>query len=407
MLRRLAPLLLILPLLGLAGLSPAAHADPVPPLFNPWPRCGTAPDDDGQYCIVSVTKDGAPVPVPDYGTDGTYDEPYVDLLDAGTVRFGLYKDVVSGGLLDQQADVDPGHTWVYTVNVGSIRPNELYGNVRDVGLSFGGNASTGYTFSLTFKPTPIAHRLAAGFSCSYDTGCGDDTTLADTVYGGFVTGYVTDDASSGLSASEIADRHGYVAAYSAQDAYSFYDPDTNSLVVRMANPHLASPGVPATGNYEARIPDAMLVNELGVPDPSTLTTGSFTVARTGSSSAVPFTVTRYAGGVEVKIDSITFSTPQYKIHPKPTAPGAPRWGSVRRVNAHSVKVLFRAPRADGGRRVASYAARCRRGHNAWHTRAGTSSPVVVTNLPARGVSCQVRARNAIGWGAWSPLKAER
>jgi hypothetical protein len=336
--------------------------------------------------------------VPDCGP-ADQEVPYVDLIGAGDVRFGVTTQHSSCTTSD--GSVGPDHTWVFEVNTGNIDPNEMYGNVRNTDLSFGGNATSGHTFTLTFKPSPIAWKLT-GFSCTYDGGCGDDTTVADTVYPGFVTGYVTDDASSGLGAAEIADRHGLVASYNAQDAYTFYNVDTNTLEVRMANPHLAStgPDVVATGYYDTVLPNAYLIDVLGVPDPSSLTGGSLTVVRAGSSTSVPFTVTHETGGVRIHIAGITFSRPRYKIHPKPTAPGTPRWGSVQRVSRHAVKVSFRKPRADGGKPISGYAARCRHGAGAWHSARAAHSPITVSGLPTGRISCQVRAKNSIGWGHW-------
>jgi hypothetical protein len=404
MLRRLLPLALLAPLLALT-LAESAHADPKPGVADPWPMCGTAPDTDGQYCIVSITRDGVEVsPLADCDTPGDQEVPYVDLIGAGDVRFGAITQHVDGaGCEDQAGRVDPAHTWVFTVNTGAIDPVEMYGTVRDTDLSFGGNATDGHTFTLTFKPAPIAWRDDPSFSCSYDGGCGDDTTVADTVYDGFVTGYVTDDAGSGLGAAEIADRYGYIASYNAQNAYTFYDIDTNTLEVRMANPHLAStaPDTPATGYYDTFLPNAYLIDELNVPDPSTLSGGTLTVVRAGSSSAVPFTVSHESGGVRIHISGITFSKPRYKIHPKPTAPGMPRWGSVHRTGPHTVKVAFRAPRADGGKALTGYAVRCRHGSGPWHSAPTAHSPVTIGGLPAGTISCQVRARNSIGWGHWT------
>jgi hypothetical protein len=141
-----------------------------------------------------------------------------------------------------------------------------------------------------------------------------------------------------------------------------------------------------------------------VPDPSSLTGGSFTVRRAGSTTSVPFTVTHEPGGVRIKISGITFSTPSYKIHPKPSAPGQPRWGSATRIAPHAVRLGFRAPIANGGKPVTSYVGRCHRGTGAWHVVRGTSSPLVVRDLPRKRVSCQVRAVNVIGPGRWNPLR---
>lgn len=400
---RALALVLLLPLLALAGLASPAHADPKPGVSQPWPKCGTGGDDDGKYCVVSWTKNGTEIPPVDYGTPGTYDDPYVDLIGAGDVRFGLMRTTVSGSGSDSVGDVPPGDTYQYTVNTGTIDPVEMYGNVRDTDLSFGGNATTGFTFTLTFKPAPIAWMFEPGGPavCSYDGGCGGETWVADYHYDGFVTGYVTDDASSGLGAAEIADRQGYLQSTNAQDSYPFYDLDTNTLEIRMANAHFQTPGVPATGYYDTFLPNAYLIHQMGVPDPTALSAGTLSVVRAGSTDPVTYTVTQEPGGVRIHITGITFSTPKYKIHPKPTAPGVPRWGSVHRLSHHAVRVSFRRPLADGGKPIRSYDARCRRGTGAWHLASGSSSPLVVRNLPRKPVVCQVRAVNRIGHGKWS------
>jgi hypothetical protein len=400
-LSRILPLALLVPLLMATGAT-SAQADPVPAQGQAWPRCGAAPDTDGKYCIVSITRDGTAVPPVDTGTPGNYDDPFVDRPDAGTVRFGLKRTTVTGSGSTSTVDVSPDHTWVYTVNTGTIRPVELFGNLRNAAFSYGGNAAKGHTFTVNFQPTPVAWLLSS--ECSVFGGCGDNTTVADTVRTGFATGFVSDDASSGLTAAQISDRQGYLNVYNAEDAYWVYDGVRNSLVMRMANPHLRSPGVLAKGSFQTRIPDAMLVDELDVPDPGALTARSLTVVRTGS-GAVPITLTRVKGAIDIRVKGVTFSTPEYSIRPKPSAPGAPRWGSLKRTDAHHVQVRFRAPRADGGSAVTAYAARCRHGRGAWHRVTGPASPIRVGSLTSGRVSCQVRARNHLGWGPWSSRRS--
>jgi hypothetical protein len=403
-LSRLLPLALLVPLLVIAGTT-SAQADPEPAKGHAWPRCGSAPDTDGKYCIVSVTKDGVAVPPVDHSTPGTYDDPFVDRIDAGTVRFGLKSTTVTNPTTSTSTvDVSPNHTWVYEVNIGSIRPVELYGTLRNANLVYGGNATSGHTFTVTFQPTPVAWLQSS--ECSVFGGCGDNSTVADTVYSGFATGYVSDDSTSGLTAAQISDRRGYLNVFNAQDAYWFYDGSHNRLVMRMANPHLQSPGVRAVGTFQTRIPDAMLINELNVPDPRALTSKSVSVVRTGS-GAVPITLTRVKGGIDIRVKGITFSTPEYSIHPKPSPPGAPRWGSAKRVGGHKVKVSFRAPRADGGLPIHVYAARCRHGSGTWHSATAGASPITVGSVRSGTATCQVRAHNRLGWGPWSSKRSVR
>lgn len=414
---RLLPLVLLAPVLALplVGSTPATadDPDPIPAWGQEWPTCGQPPDTDGRYCVISVTRNGVAPDTPPPG-DGEWEAPYVDLIGDGDVRFGVYHWIRSGDDLELVGDVDPDAEWVYTVNTGSIRPREVYGHIRDVDLALGGNAGTGWTFELTLKPVPIAWNWGdtgggedGPLPCSYDGGCGDDSTVAGLVYDGFVTGYVTDDAGSGLTPAEIVARTGYVNAYNAQDAYWYYDMLANSIVVRMANVHLTyGPPAPepATGFFETFIPNAMLVNTLQIPDPASLTAGSFTVRRGTGSTEVPFTLVQESGGIRIKIAHITFSRQQLRIKPNPSRPGVPRWGAVKRASAHAVKVRFQAPYADGGAAVTSYTARCRRGSQAWHRATGSGSPLTVRGVPRKPVRCQVRAVNRIGPSLWSPTR---
>lgn len=392
---------------GVAGPVPVpAVADAPPPIGTSWSACTGATD---TYCIASQTRNGLPVAVGD--TTVPY-IPYVDQLDAGTIRYGVVHNVSGDGGTTDGA-VDPADTYSLVVRTGAIVPRELYGNIRNVTFTRGGTTGA-WTFTLTFKPTPV-HWV--GFddadgggadprSCTI-AACGDDSWAASLNYDGFVTGYVTDLASSGLSSSEIAWRTGMVRAYNAQDENTFYDPDTNAFVIQLANPHLvgprSAPGAPATGSYQAFFPDAYLVNVMNVPDPTTVSAGSFSLVRTvgGTTTSVPFTVSRRPGGVEIDIPSITYSRPTYRIQVKPSVPGVPRSVRARKISAHKAKVRFVKPAANGGRRIDWYQARCHKVGKTWHRAKRTVSPITVANLPKGRVWCQVRAHNVKGYGRWS------
>jgi hypothetical protein len=318
------------------------------------------------------------------------EDELVDLSGSGPGLLGLFVDV---GVLD--------------VHTGTVNPREVYGRIKDVTFNTYGSAATGYEFTLTFKPTPV-HWV--GYppetdtrTCSVYGGCGDSTWHASLNYPGFVTGYVTDLEGSGLSSAEIGWRTGMVRAYNAQDENTYYDPDTDSLVIKLANPHLTDTDAVATGSYQMYFPNAYLINVMGVPDPSSLTGGSFVVTRSAfdSSGPVPFTVTHTAGGVGVTIDGITYSRPTYKIKPKPTVPGKPRLTSVLKVAGPGAKVYFKAPLANGGRTIDLYRVACRKTGGSWHFKSGTRSAITVTSLPYGTVRCQVRAHNSIGWGPYS------
>lgn len=406
----------------LAGLpQQAASADP-PLGFGYWPRCASSGyptvDTDNRYCVVSYQKNtGAgwvTVPPPDWDTNGTYDDPYVDALRTGdasspmtAMRFGLYETTVSSGGVSSDADVDPLTHWRYVVNTGSMHPRELYGNTRNTDFSVVDGGAAGWRLTLTFRPSPIAWRWPPNdpTKVCVPGNCGDSSTVADLVRDGFVTGYVTDLVHSGLDPSEILDRTGMIRAWNADYASDpYYNPDLNALEIQLANVHWKTPVEVATGYYEVFLPGRYLTRVLQVPDPSTLTGGSFTISRVGSSTTVPFALTHESGGVRIVIHSITFSSPKFRIRPRPTVPGQPRWGSVSRPTATKVKLSFYRPLADGGPNIDVYQGRCRRGTAPWTYVKATRSPIYIANLPRRVVDCQVRAHNRIGWGRWSVVR---
>lgn len=407
-----APVIMALSLTGLSTTQAAlaADPDPKPGMGEVWPMCGALPDSDGQYCVVSQTKNGQPIVHPD---TGVYQRPEIDLIGDGVVRFGVsnyengsYMTVDNGaGGLMVDADISPLDVYEVTVNTGAIVPRELYGHFRNVTYSTGGGPGSGHTFTMQFQGTPLAWVDPAGaVPCSVD-GCGDDQTVADWVYDGFVTGYVSD-LEHWEDAEERVLRTGLVRAYNAQDADIAYDAVSNLLVVRLANPHLRAPGEVATGSYQTFLPYPMLTDLMDVPDPASLSGGSFSVTRLedGTTVAVPFTLTHLNSGVQIDIADVTYSTPEFRIKPKRTVPGRPRLKSAERVAPLAVKLRFRPPLATGGSPIIRYKARCQRPDGAWFKAAGKKSPIVVKPVPRKKVSCSVRAVNKLGPGPWSRVR---
>jgi hypothetical protein len=396
---------------------PLTHADAVGSAFSYRVLDMCSDDADGKECVVSATRNGVPI-TSNYPTGvGSHEWFYVDNgWRNGIWSFNLNTITIPpSGPPTASKFVDVTADWVITVNTGSYAPRELNSKTQNTTFTRGGNATDGYTFTISFNPVPIAWRFYDNtFTCD-STGCGDNTTQADFVSGpgqGDSDGYVSDLADSPYSSRYVYSRTGFVTAGNAQyQAEPYYDADTNSLVVQLANPHLrsADPTDTASGFFEAFLPDSYLTTQLSVPDPSTLTGGSVTVQRLGTTTATPFTLTHTAPGADIpgvwiKVHNVGFSRPRYKITPKPSVPGKPRPTSVLKLTGGQAKIYFKAPLANGGRSVDRYSARCRKyTTSAWHSVAGTKSPLTVTGLPSGKVYCQVRAHNSVGWGSFSSL----
>lgn len=360
-----------------------------------------------QECVVSATRNGVSVTTDYPSTTGTHEWFYVDNgWRNGITGFNINTITVPpSGPPTASKEIDPTADWVITVNTGPWKPREFNAKTRNTDFTVGGNATSGYWYRIEFNPVPIAWRWADGpYGCDM-TACGTSETVAEFVGDGVADGFTTDLADVDLGPRYVSYRTGFVLASNAQyQGEPYFDAALNSLVVEMANPHLKAPGVPATGFFESYIPYAMLLNQMGVPYPETLTGGQFVVQRFGSTTATPFTLTHDGNGVWIRVHDIGFSRPRYALRARPTAPGRPRWGSVTRATATKVKLSFARPLADGGPAVDAYQGRCHRGTAPWKYVKGTGSPLYIGNLSRRTVDCQLRAHNRIGWGRWSAIK---
>jgi hypothetical protein len=390
--------------LGAAGLVAAtpAHADAPPPPDTDFLPC-TGPTDD--YCVETATANGSPTFPGADSTDGTTirDYPYAKIVTGHLMVYGVYKDANGTGS-DLQYGVNQAVAYHLVVRTGSFYPREMTGIVRNAAYTIGKSITGGWKFTLDFQPTSVHHYGIGPGGCSVDGGCVSDTTKATFDVAGFASGGIEDHVGSGLSAAEISQRTGMFHATNAQDSYDYYDIDTNTLVVRLANPHLKADGTPVTdGTYDTFLPNAYLTGTMGIPDPSALSGGSVVVTKTvgSTTSSAPFTLTHEAGGIRIRITGISFSRPTYRIHP---GPSAPRRVSAHKVSTHKARVKFRKPATTLGHRINRYQARCHKLGKAWHARKGTESPITVGHLPKGKVYCQVRAHNSLGWGVWSTPK---
>ncbi|RNL77726.1 hypothetical protein [Nocardioides marmorisolisilvae] len=374
---------------------PIAHADS-PPFDTDWAICSDASDTN---CIVSATANGVDTVPTQNNTVRDY--PWVKQIDANLIDFGVWHDLGNGSTTNV---VDPSVEYQLVVRTGTFVPREMNAVARDGSYSISRSVTTGYTFTVTFKPTPT-HRTDA-ISCSYDGGCGGSTTAATDDLTGFATGDVQTLTTSGLSPAEISQRYGMATFTNAQNSYVFYNNDFDLLEVRLANPHLEADGVtPVTdGSYDAFLPDAFLIGTMNVPDPASVTKYSFTVTRTasGSTTVAPMSVVHEPGGVRIKLRNISFSRPKYSIKPHKMVPGKPRMAGVKKI-VGGAKASFSAPVANGGAKIDFYRLACKKSGGSWHFKNGTKSPITMTGLPYGTVYCQIRAHNSVGYGPYGGL----
>ncbi|MFO0705031.1 MAG: cell wall-binding repeat-containing protein [Candidatus Andersenbacteria bacterium] len=89
------------------------------------------------------------------------------------------------------------------------------------------------------------------------------------------------------------------------------------LVASLGAPHFLADGTtPNVGSMQAFLPTAVVAGFFGLL-PDEIDTSSLSVVRTetGSTiSTVPFNAQEVSGGVEINVDNITFSSPDYRLH---------------------------------------------------------------------------------------------
>ncbi|MET3962173.1 hypothetical protein ABIE44_002107 [Marmoricola sp. OAE513] len=396
--RLLAALVAVAALLGTALVTlPTGTAEAAPPAGwptggNDWHLCNGSTYT--RYCVVSAQRNG--VDVTPYDTPvGNMLKPWVRGFSVGHgVGFGV--DLYSSG---SASDSDLGNNtdlYKLVVNVGEVRPREMDGTFRDASFLIGRYPSGDWNFTITFRPS--SRHTNSSITCTLGS-CGDDSTKATFDRVGWAAGAVED--LSGYPAREAINRTGSIRATSAQYENTMYDPDTDSIIVDLSNPHRKGNGdVITDGTYEAFLPNAYLVNEMSIPDPSTVSLASFAITKPGSSAAT-FSLVRETRGIRIKIANISYSAPRFKFRTKPTKPGKPRPYKVVKTSRTTAKVKFSAPLANGNAKIDKYQARCHKAGKPWHYKIGKGSPLKVTGLKSGKVSCQVRAHNAKGWSKYS------
>ncbi len=318
--------------------------------------------------LVSATADGVPVAV-------TVDEH----LGAGTASF----QVPPG------AGLNAASVYEIVVDTGSWQAREARVTGRGVSVAISG---TRVTIRLRPAATSWSPALAV---CTADGACGDATTRATEDLSGRAEG-VLSDLRAAVPPGGPAIRAGLWQASNAQYlAPAVYDAAVRAFTVRLGNPHLRLSGAPATGAYEAFLPNAVLPSYLGIAAAGDVDAGSIVVTRTDGPRtrlvAAPV-LTRVAGGVELRIAGIGYSTATYRIYGVSRAlPTRIRSLGVRRPSAARVRLGWRAPARNGAMPVTTYRVRC-----------GTSAATVrgrsVLIRARAGVTCSIRPHSAAGYG---------
>ena len=317
--------------------------------------------------LVSATADGVPVAA-------SVDQHLGD----GTASF----QVPPG------AGLNPVSVYQLVIDTGSWQARAALVTGRGVSVQIAGTR-------VTIRLRPIATSWDPALAdCTATGACGDAATRATADLSGRAEGVLTD--LRALVPATAAIQTGFWEASNAQHhAAATYDAAVRALTVRLGNPHLRLDGTAATGTYEAFLPAAVLPVYLGIPTAAAVEPDSLVVTRTEGLRTTLVrapTITRVAGGVELRVAGIAYSTATYRVYGISRAlPTRIRSLTVRRPSAARVRLGWKAPARVGAMPVTSYRVRC--GSSAATVRVRT----VIIRASA-GVTCTIRPHSQAGFG---------
>jgi hypothetical protein len=393
-----------------AGDRPTSRAAvTAPPAGESWPMCTAR----AQFCVERLLMDGVDM------TGSTEWRIDAALLDSGNGTYGANWYLLhssDGGINFYEPPPAGTAAWlVVDLNLGNVRPRFTEGYGQQASLSFGGDATAGWTLHAEGFPATMNWKWDStdGHNCSIGD-CGGVTTRADsrnTMFGGN-----TQDLS-GWSASDRAWATGMWIMTDAQyyaEPLLLTEPPAPYWQIQLANVHLDLDGVPVVGSYSAKVSaDGLAAAGLTASEAASL---GLDVRRVvdGVSYRVPASVMATGdGGIYLRVPQVAYSSPRLKVFARQAGagydanlpPDPPRWKSpaLSALTGGAAAHVGR-PYFDGGAALSTYTARCTAPGQVTRTAtSATSARLEVVGL-ANGVtySCQVRASNSAGkTGRWS------
>ncbi|HET6153430.1 MAG TPA: fibronectin type III domain-containing protein [Marmoricola sp.] len=375
---------------GLAVTSSVAPAVAAPD--DPVPSCTS----HAAPCLVSFTRDGAAVDPSAYRVAWNEEAP-------GSGFYSWYFEKFQGSFWNAELGADEiGHTYAVTFDFGTFNPRTAGGLALPETSKPVSWSTSGSDHRITLRASPIYRVL----------GCtGEPTTCPTTATPGDEThGWLSEVVNDGRWFGESAAEHAKIAGfYNLRNTDVGSDPPvltTNAatgdraLVFTLQNTHADSMGTVFSGFAHLRLPDAMLRDVYGVPDPDTMTSTSLLTTINGGVGTI--TIHPEAGHAAMLIDitGVTFSKRTLKVLLGTIVPTKPTSVRGKRRNAHTGVVRFAASHARGSR-ATGYVTRCSRpgSNRTAHSKHGMA---VIHRLKAgKHYTCKSRAVSKAGNSPWS------
>jgi hypothetical protein len=304
--------------------------------------------------------------------------------------------------------LDRDTTLMVTLETDQVVPRVVTGKGRDVTVTRIDNGDGTHGVTVSGRPVQVAgqcNQEAWPWTCPEYSGepGGTDPEQWQAYFDFHVTEYRSWEDPDERDALSGLDFFHNIAATSVPPEVG-YDGAGPFLRVDLANRSFLADGTTRVlGRLDMRIPNTLLRDIYGIPDPSTLTRVGLDATLSGPGSGT-LTVAPDPDGTAMRVTGrgITFSTRTLQVRTGTVTPTRPGKVRATRVKPRKARVQFAASTPRGAE-VSGYAVRCRNAKAGSVLRAGgTGSPVVVTKL-RRGTAyqCSVRARSEVGPGPWS------
>lgn len=378
-----------------AASVPAAQAAPGDPESR-WCSAVAPP------CVEHAYRDG----VEFFSGDPTYDVTFPWWGTASSTPherfFQVQKSTGSGWSYDLGA-AERGHRFKIVWNLGGMEPRVVWGWANSLGVARA-IPVTGPN-RLTVVLEPVRRVQCPAGVCS-------DPPAADNVIEAQIYGWISDASFWGSTEAEHDQLTGLNSFtntdYTTVQPDIVVDPVTGSatMTIRMNNVHAYPDGTIFRGFQKLRLPNRMLREVYGIPDPATMTPGSLSSSVSGGVGTISTWQEAGDDAMHVDVSGVTFSARRLTVRRGTIVPTRPTNVRAVRVTAHRGRLAFTLSRPRGAR-VTGYRARCvivGGSSVVLAEKSEPTSPVVVRGLRARtAYDCRVRATSRAGLGPWSAV----
>ncbi|HWU21654.1 MAG TPA: fibronectin type III domain-containing protein [Nocardioides sp.] len=185
----------------------------------------------------------------------------------------------------------------------------------------------------------------------------------------------------------------------------FFETDSTGhqfLETEAVAPHEFTDHTTVVGSIHFRVPNVMLREDFGIPDPPTMTTGSLT--GTVNSATATFNIAQDpdGGGIYVDVSGFTFTKRTIKVMAGTIKPTKPVITKAKRVSGRRIWLTHTLSKPRGAK-VTGYVAQCVNGSSVLKgTASATATGIGVGGLrAAKAYDCRVAATSKVGRSAWS------